>query len=151
MSTTATKRKPRAIKAEGFRPLPPVVINGVKTAFRGRPTLMSGTLLVAIRAICRVTCNPSYQFIAHTIGISELTFARWIKEYSGLREAIDAWRAEGIHRLRKKAYAIAKQGDGKMLRYILDRRDKDFMPREQVDHQDITPNFDRILARPDFL
>lgn len=146
MSTTTKARRPRKIRSDRLK----MALPDVGMMRKGRNLLTADTLHT-IRVVCRVTANPTYAFIASSIGVSVMTFHRWLNRYVGLRERIEEWRNEGMRTLRRIAFKIAKSGDGKMLRYLLDRRDDDFKPREQIDVNDITPNYSRDVAQPDFL
>jgi hypothetical protein len=99
---------------------------------KGRPSKMSGAVLLQIETVCKVGGRPSYRSIAEFIGVDHKTFHRWLDEFIDLRQRIDQWRQQGLFTLRKKGWALAKDGDGRMIRYYLDRLEPDFSPNSSA-------------------
>lgn len=92
----------------------------------GRPTHLNEVTLAQIKTVCDSCAAPSDAYIARVVGVNLMVFKRWLSEYIGLREMVDEWKAAGIRPLREKAVRDAHSEGGKMLQWILERRDPDF-------------------------
>lgn len=60
--------------------------------------------------------------ICRAIGISRKTFYRWCEQHQEFAEQVEKARAQGELKLADKAWKMALDGDGSMIRFILSRR-----------------------------
>ena len=117
-------------KKEPWRELPKVEL-ARKLPGLGRPSKLTGPVLKQIETICMLEANPSYRTIAKIIGVKHTTFHAWLNEYRGLREQVDSWRQTALQSLRRAAVSEARNGDMRTLRWLLDRRDRDFKKEDE--------------------
>lgn len=150
LSTRAPRSDNEGPKNVPWKKLPKVPKLAHSGFGRGRPTKMHVATLVRIREACVWNSSPSYSFLARYLGVTDATFQRWLGRYVGLREKIERWRSLSLHRLRVVARKEAMAGDGKMLRFLLERRDQDFKPNQTINLNDVTPNNDVGVPRPEF-
>jgi len=60
--------------------------------------------------------------ICRAIGIGRKTFYRWCEQHEEFAEQVEKARAQGELKLADKAWKMALDGDGSMIRFILSRR-----------------------------
>jgi hypothetical protein len=91
--------------------------------------------------------NASNGELARHFGVSNSTIANWRKQFPDLNRAIELGLTEANVTIATKAFEAACDGDMTMVRYWLDRRHPEFMPKNRTEITDKVDNFGDTMRR----